>query len=453
MKGVNMTMDEVVTAEDFEEVSEMTVKFFIEGICTGALGLFGIFGNIISIKVLSSRDLDMLPSFRHLLKMLAGFDATFLIFTLSLFCFSSWSNYYDDYIRPVLTPYWLPVIQIALTGSVWTTMMVSVERYLTVCLSYRSPKVQHMIYTFPIIFFAFLFNIPRFFELTTGIEATNVTIYNETLGQAYNVTIYKPVLEPTEIRRDPLYSRYYVLIANSFALAFIPMTALVILNACIFRTISKATRRHNAISSNQRRDHSVALMLISVVVVFIICHSIRSIINTYECIQMAMYGELKHWPGWIQTMVHVNHFALVVNSSINILIYACKDDKFQHVLLVTIGVRSSLGGRRSYSSEVEMTHIANENALDNRHGAKLNRTNQGLAKTRTEGGSNLVFRARDVIRNGKSSNAQPTTHLGAANGNTWNNLASGGSISSHVNTDENNSLISSTDGSGNNNQK
>ena len=60
--------------------------------------------------------------------MLAVFDATFLVFTLTLFCVSAWSNDYNTYVRPWLTPFWLPVIQIALTGSVWTTMAVSVER-------------------------------------------------------------------------------------------------------------------------------------------------------------------------------------------------------------------------------------------------------------------------------------------------------------------------------------
>ena len=48
---------------------------------------------------------------------------------------------------------------------------------------------------------------------------------------------------------------------------------------------------------------------------------------------MALYGELKHWPNWIETIVKFNHLALVVNSSINILIYACKDEKFLNVLL------------------------------------------------------------------------------------------------------------------------
>ena len=50
-----------------------------------------------------------------------------------------------------------------------------------------------------------------------------------------------------------------MVIANSFALVIIPFFALIILNACIYRTINRATRLHNAISSNQRRDHKVRL--------------------------------------------------------------------------------------------------------------------------------------------------------------------------------------------------
>lgn len=80
------------------------------------------------------------------------------------------------------------------------------------------------------------------------------------------------------------------------------------------------------------------MMLIFVVAVFVVCHSIRSIINGFECVQFAVYGKLEHWPHWIQMLVHVNHFALVVNSSINILIYSCKDEKFRNVMLVTLGL-------------------------------------------------------------------------------------------------------------------
>ena len=63
---------------------------------------------IIVCKVLSSRELDMMPSIKHLLKMLAAFDSVFLVFTLTLFCISAWSTSYNDFVRPWLTPYFLP---------------------------------------------------------------------------------------------------------------------------------------------------------------------------------------------------------------------------------------------------------------------------------------------------------------------------------------------------------
>ena len=78
------------------------------------------------------------------------------------------------------------MIQISLTGSVYTTVAVSVERFLTVCCSYRhsvasaapdgsASRMFHLSYTVPIIAFSFLFNTTRFFELNTAKRFTNRT--------------------------------------------------------------------------------------------------------------------------------------------------------------------------------------------------------------------------------------------------------------------------------------
>ena len=95
------------------------IKFFIEGICTGLLGIFGILGNVVAIMTLSSTELDMMPSFRHLLKMMAAFDATFLVFTLGIFCVSAWSDHYNEFIKPWLIPYFLPIIQVNLINKLY----------------------------------------------------------------------------------------------------------------------------------------------------------------------------------------------------------------------------------------------------------------------------------------------------------------------------------------------
>ena len=145
----NATVDQVASEGNFADI--VFSEFFLEGVATPILGIFGFFGNVLSIKVnnviiipqnidvnivynfcnlqiylilklyidickvLSSRELDMMPSIKHLLKMLAAFDAVFLVFTLTLFCISAWSTSYNDFVRPWLTPYFLPgehIIQI-----------------------------------------------------------------------------------------------------------------------------------------------------------------------------------------------------------------------------------------------------------------------------------------------------------------------------------------------------
>ena len=92
------------------------------------------------------------------------------------------------------------MIQISLTGSVYTTVAVSVERFLTVCCSYRlaassgpagsASLMFHLSYTVPILVFSFAFNITRFFELRTVEVFTNESYWmlmeDDEYGQIYN---------------------------------------------------------------------------------------------------------------------------------------------------------------------------------------------------------------------------------------------------------------------------
>ena len=51
------------------------------------------------LQVLSSSELEMMRSIRHLLKLLAGFDATFLLLTVTLFSPAAWSQFYLTYCK------------------------------------------------------------------------------------------------------------------------------------------------------------------------------------------------------------------------------------------------------------------------------------------------------------------------------------------------------------------
>ena len=86
----------------------------------------------------------------------------------------------------------------------------------------------------------------------------NETLLDHVSGENVTIEHLYPMVVPTEIRENDDYSRDYVLIANSLALVFIPFLTLIILNSLIFRTIRQATKRHNTISSHQRRNNSVS---------------------------------------------------------------------------------------------------------------------------------------------------------------------------------------------------
>ena len=83
-------------------------------------------------------------------------------------------------------------------------------------------------------------------------------------------------------------------------------------------------------------------MLFMNLIDFIFC-SKRKKNGIIFALQLFLYGELRDWPDWIQTLVHINHFALVVNSSINIVIYCWRDEKFLDIMLITMRLRDPHG--------------------------------------------------------------------------------------------------------------
>merc|ERR1719410_2505026 len=109
--------------------------------------------------------------------------------------------------------------------------------------------------------------------------------------------------------------------------------------------LSRSSRRHHArVTSRQRRDFKVAMLLITVVVVFIGCNMIRICINTYEVVHLAYFGDLSvEWPTWAAILSSVSHLFLVLNSSTNIIIYCWKDDKFRLVLFRMLRLYRPMG--------------------------------------------------------------------------------------------------------------
>ena len=81
------------------------------------------------------------------------------------------------------------------------------------------------------------------------------------------------------------------------------------------------------VKKNQNQSDTVmATLLFSIVIVLLVCHAPRIILNIVD-------GVLQEYPEWVWTMKPVSQLLLVINSSVKIIIYAAGDLKFRQALV------------------------------------------------------------------------------------------------------------------------
>ena len=104
-----------------------------------------------------------------------------------------------------------------------------------------------------------------------------------------------PYITITELRTNPYYSTYYINLAVLFVLGVIPVSLLAYFNCVIYLKIKPPTILLHAedcvggstsrISSCTNHEKDLARVLIGIVIMFILCHILRLIINFYETIE------------------------------------------------------------------------------------------------------------------------------------------------------------------------
>ena len=76
-----------------------------------------------------------------------------------------------------------------------------------------------------------------------------------------------------------------------------------------------------------RRDRAMSGLLTGVVVVLVVCHIPKTIINLSESYHLLRYGEMiqeKEEPLWGKIVIKFSHLLLTLSSAINIIIYSYK---------------------------------------------------------------------------------------------------------------------------------
>ena len=155
--------------------------------------------------------------------------------------------------------------------------------------------------------------------------------------------ILEPYITTTEMRLNPYYSIYYINPATLLVLGIIPMILLAYWNYIIYQHIKTSSdwqeeHSHRSTgSARQKQENEFAKVLIGIVVTFVCCHILRIILNFHEAIVikdlMACDSEGKEGLSlWPQITNEFNKLMLVLNSSVNMIIYCCLNSKLRNFI-------------------------------------------------------------------------------------------------------------------------
>ncbi|CRK97175.1 CLUMA_CG010576, isoform A [Clunio marinus] len=310
----NLTLSECGEADSDNELFE----FWSNGILLNVVGVLGIFGNILSMIILSRP--QMRSSINYLLIGLARCDTILILTSMLLFGvpaiypYTGYLRYYSLRLLPEISQFVYPIAMTAQTASVYLTLTVTLERYVAVCHPLRARALctygRARLYVVVIIAFSFLYNIPRFFE----VELMKYSDYQ--YGYVYCISASK-------LRAEKLYINIYIHWLYLIFIYFIPFLSITFFNAMIYRQVRRANRERQRLSRTEKREIGLATMLFCVVIVFICCNILALLINIIEAFTGIIYDPV----------VKTSNLLVTINSSVNFIIYVIFGEKFKRIFL------------------------------------------------------------------------------------------------------------------------
>ena len=315
--------------------------------------------------------------FHRLMILLFSYDNVYILLSIMIFSLPQFSEKYRASCLKYIAPKVLPLIQISLTGSVYSTMAISLERYLIFCSPFYavSHKLSTKIYIPVIVIFSIIYNIPKFLELkvcdaealTARIRTTNdalkkldksILVDDGMQNTSFSNCTNEGYIA-TDLRLDTDYYSIYLFWMNLIVMGVIPFLIIIILNSLILNSLRlhlKDRRKRSVLGRNasteqlaieccipikafpvtKRNQILLAKTNLVIVFTFMLCHSLRWIPNIYEFMYQQMYDPTS----WVQSVEHVSHLLITLSSSANSYIYY-----FTHFNLLT-RIRRSISRKR-----------------------------------------------------------------------------------------------------------
>ena len=392
------------------------------------VGIVGFVLNSIALLVLSTPSMRG-NFFNLLLIVLAIFDNLYLSCEISeVFRHRVRTPAYEH--QYIFANIIYPVRSIFMYSSILMTMALAHERYQAMKnpANYRkrseSPNINKRLfyYLVPVLIFSTVYYLPKCFDLDVD-EIIKCSGGNEIINNHTHI-ITTPIDEgltndsapyinctktytliPTKLRINHYYVLWYINISNLLLTAIIPFSFLLYTNCRIYLALKDFMQRQPSIrraSSQLRRkrdcekedremrtrarraslwlggivltqrtranESKKTIILFSIVIIFIVCHSLRIVLNIEEFLNLAKLIKISDKACensstfWVEIATPINQLLLIINSSCNFFIYSFFDSAFQKSLNQSIIFRRS---NRIPALELDNAQNRNCNTINN----------------------------------------------------------------------------------------
>eukprot|EP00095_Tigriopus_kingsejongensis_P002754 snap_masked-scaffold138_size318692-processed-gene-2.2 protein:Tk02754 transcript:snap_masked-scaffold138_size318692-processed-gene-2.2-mRNA-1 annotation:"fmrfamide receptor" len=304
------------------EIPLVTFEFIVHGLLILFIGFLGIIGNVLCLIVLCQP--QMRNTINCLLIGLAIIDISLIVSAWLMFSLPAFQIYFErrlltkvSDVYQYTTPFVYPVGMIAQTASVYLTVTITMERYLVVCMPLKSRSIctygRAKRCVVLIMTSAIVYNISRFFEY-------KFETFQVLLPIGRNVTL--TFLQSTHLRDNPMYISLYMTWMYMIFMYVIPFAILFVLNAKIALEIRSARQKRSQMTIAQQAEEGLAIMLLVIVCTFMLCNAPAMVSNIMEALA---YQAVK--------LTQVSNLLIVINSSLNIIVYVIFCKKFRTILV------------------------------------------------------------------------------------------------------------------------
>lgn len=264
-----------------------------------------------------------------------------------------------------------PLRDLMMCCIIYMTVILAFHRYRSITKplnvrmrnqsSSRETCTRVLKFVIPVILFSVAFKIPSFFEIDTE---THVLSKNQTLNDTTSVVIHENIdeydshdvvtrLMLSDLRSHQMYSLIYLNIANIAITGIIPVFLLAYFNFFIGKGMKKfvqqrSTRRQQSLlrkfendiqeEQENKNQRTQTIVLFAIVIIFILCHSLRIILNIEDFVtHTTTMEDLKNscrygHPLWVLIGHPISEVLLKLNSSVNFFIYCAFNNCFRKAM-------------------------------------------------------------------------------------------------------------------------